>query len=72
MDRKDWEKAKERLSLPLGSVKLIADGYTVTLQRVPVKDMFHNASHRYCCYLCRCYYIYADPAGHGAGDRSGK
>lgn len=43
MDRKDWEKAKERLSLPLGSVKLIADGYTVTLQRVPVKDMFHNA-----------------------------
>ena len=43
MDKKDWEKAKERLSLPLGSVKLIADGYTVTLQRVPVKDMFHNA-----------------------------
>lgn len=43
MDKKDWEKAKERLMLPFGSVKLIADGYAVTLQKVPVKDMFHNA-----------------------------
>lgn len=43
MDKKDWEKAKERLMLPFGRVKLIADGYAVTLQKVPVKDMFHNA-----------------------------
>ena len=39
VDKKDWEKAKERLMLPFGSVKLIADGYAVTLQKVPVKDI---------------------------------
>lgn len=43
MDKKDWDKAKERLSLPFGGVELVADGYTVTLQRVSIKDMFHNA-----------------------------
>lgn len=42
MDKKDWEKAKERLMLPFGSVKLIADGYAVTLQKVLVKDI-HGA-----------------------------
>ena len=42
MDKKDWDKAKERLYLPLGRVNLVADGYLVTLQKVPVGDMFHN------------------------------
>ena len=44
MTKKDWEKAKERLTRPwpYGRVDLEADGYDVTLEMQPVNDMFHK------------------------------